>query len=206
MDIKLNFINDSNDVNNSEVVVFGKNAAAGFDETALAWLVIQNCGQGDHHPFAYPMTSQVGASDSFGNYTPLLDAANGQQFLVVRDTSGDVLKLSTERAVSSKQIEVLNALQAGAINAGIYKSGKLYAQVTSVAPQHKAVFQFQPTIWIGVVSQAVEGEVMNSAIVSSVNTELSLLGIASADIVMTGGGAGSSATPFMFTLANVTYA
>jgi hypothetical protein len=206
MDVKLNFINDSNDVNNSEIVIFGKNAASSVEETTVAWLVIQNCGQGDHHPFAYPMSNQVGASDSFGNYTPLLDAANGQQFLMVRDTSGDVLKLSTESAVSSKQIEVLNALVQGAINAGIYKSGKLYAQVTSIAPQQKAVFQFKPAIWIGAVSQAVEGEVMNSAIVSPVNTELSLLGIASADIVMTGGGAGPSATPFVFTLANITYA
>jgi len=206
MDIKLNFVNDSNDVNNSEIVIFAKNAATGLGEIAVAWLVIQNCGRGDHHPFVYPMATQVGASDSFGNYMPLLDATNGQQFLVMRDTSGDVLKQSTESAVSSKQIEVLNALTAGAINAGIYKSGKLYAQVTSVAPLQKAVFQFKPTIWIGVVSQAVEGEVMDSAIVSSVNTELSLLGIASADIVMTGGGAGPSAKPFMFTLANVTYA
>jgi hypothetical protein len=205
MDIKLNFINDSNDVNNSEVVIFGKNAAGGVDETAVAWLVIQNCGQGDNHPFAYPMASQVGASDSWGNYTPLLDALNGQQFSMVLSSSGDVLR-QTGTATSAKQIEVLNDLTAGAINAGLYKSGKLYAQKTGVSPKQKAVFQATPTLWIGVASQVVEGEVMNSAIVSSVNTELSLLGIASADIVMTGGGAGPSATPFMFTLANVTYA
>lgn len=205
MDIKLNFINDSNDVNNSEIVIFAKNVATDVHETAVAWLVIQNCGRGDNHPFVYPMATQVGASDSWGNYTPLLDAANGQQFSMVRDTSGDVLKYNGQ-AASPNEIEVLNALQQGAINAGIYKSGKLYAQETSVAPQQKAVFQFKPTIWIGVVSQAVQGEVMNSAIVSSVNTELSLLGIASADIVMTGGGAGPNATPFRFNLANITYA
>ena len=44
---------------------------------------------------------------------------------------------------------------------------------------------------------------MNSAILSDINTELSLLGIQSADIVMTGGGAGPQATPFEFTLENV---
>jgi hypothetical protein len=205
MDIKLNFINDSNDVNNSEIVIFAKNEATDVQETAVAWLVIQNCGRGDNHPFVYPMATQVGASDSWGNYTPRLNATNGQQFAVVRDTSGDVLKYN-QPASSPKEIEVLNALQQGAINAGVYKSGKLYAQEIDVAPQQKAVFQFMPTIWIGVVSQAVEGEVMNSAIVSSVNTELSLLGVASADIVMTGGGAGPEAKPFMFTLANVGYA
>lgn len=205
MDIKLNFINDSNDVNNSEIVIFAKNEAADVQETAVAWLVIQNCGRGDNHPFVYPVATQVGASDSWGNYTPLLNAANGQQFAMTRDSSGDVLKYNGQ-ASSPKEIEVLNALQQGAINAGVYKSGKLYAQEIDVAPQQNAVFQFMPTIWIGVVSQAVEGEVMNSAIVSSVNTELSLLGVASADIVMTGGGAGPDAKPFMFTFANVEYA
>jgi len=47
---------------------------------------------------------------------------------------------------------------------------------------------------------------MNSAVVSSINTELSLIGIASADIVMTGGGAGPAATPFEFAFENVVYA
>jgi hypothetical protein len=205
MDIQLNLINDSNDVNNSEIVIFAKNAATDVQETAVAWQVIKYLGRGDNHPFAYPMATQVGASDSWGNYTALLSAANGQQFAMVRDTSGDVLKYNGQ-AASATEIEVLNALPQGAINAGIYKSGKLYARETDVAPQQKAVFQFKPTIWIGAVSQAVEGETMNSAIVSSVNTELSLLGVASADIVMTGGGAGPDAKPFMFTLANVEYA
>jgi hypothetical protein len=27
----------------------------------VAWLVIQNCGAGDNHPFVYPQTMQVGA-------------------------------------------------------------------------------------------------------------------------------------------------
>lgn len=205
MDIKLNFINDSNDVNNSEVVIFAKNTATDFDETAIAWLVIRNCGHGDNHPFTYPMGFQVGASDSWGNYTPLLVANNGQQFSMVLSPSGDVLQYSGP-AASASEIEVRNGLQKGAINAGIYKSGKLYAWVTGIAPQQKAVFAFKPTLWIGVASQVEEGETMNSAIVSSIDTELSLLGIASADIVMTGGGAGPDAAPFVFTLANVIYA
>ena len=42
-----------------------------------------------------------------------------------------------------------------------------------------------------------------SAVVSNINTEISLLGIASADIVMTGGGPGANSTPFAFSLQNV---
>ena len=70
-------------------------------------------------------------------------------------------------------------------------------------PWQKAVFEFKPTIWIGVASQVVQGQVMNSAIISNINTELSLLGIASADIVMTGGGPGANSTPFAFNLENI---
>jgi len=202
MDIRLNFINDSNDQNNSEVVIFQKNAATDYDELAVAWTVIKNCGQGDHHPFVYPMTMQVGASDSYGNYTPLLSAQSGQLFQMTLTPSGDRL-VDAGAGTSPQEVQVLNALPKGAINAGIYRAGKLAAIKTSIAPQQKAVFEFKPTIWIGVVSQVDEGQVLNAAIISNINTEISLLGLASADIVMTGGGPGSGSKPFVFNLENV---
>jgi hypothetical protein len=202
VDIKLNFINNSNDANNSEIVIFQKNVATNFDELAVAWYVIRYCGQGDNHPFTFPMEMAVAASDSYGNYTPQMVAQNGQLFTMTLTTSGDRLAQSGQ-GTSSSEVQVLNGLPKGAINANIYKNGKLLATKTSVAPQQKAVFQFKPTIWIGVASQVVQGQVMNSAIISSVNTELSLLGIASADIVLTGGGPGRDSSPFQFNLENV---
>lgn len=202
MDIALNFINNSNDANNSEVVIFQKNVATDFDELAVAWLVIKNCGQGDNHPFTVPMALQVGASDSYGNYTPQLDAQNGQLFSMVLTPSGDHLVYAGS-GTSSKEVQVLNSLAEGTINASTYKAAKLLAVKASIAPQQKAAFEFKPTIWIGVASQVVQGQVMNSATLSSINTELSLLGIASADIVMTGGGPGANSTPFAFNLENI---
>jgi hypothetical protein len=204
-DIKLTFVNQSNDRNNSEVVVFQKNQATSFEELAVAWLVIENCGQGWSHPFLYPMEMSVSASDSWGNFSKQLGASNGQQFQVVEDLSGDILKYGGQ-ASSQNEVEVLNALDLGAIDANIYKNGRLLAAKTGIAPGQKAVFQFNPTIWIGVVSQIQEGSVMNSAILSQINTELSLFGIKSADIVMTGGGPGPNSTPFTFTLQNIVYA
>lgn len=202
MGVQLNFVNNSNDMNNSEIVIFQKNVAAGFDELAVAWLVIRHCGQGDNHPFEFPTAMQVGASDSYGNFTPQLDASNGQLFEMTSTASGDRL-VAAGSGTSSKQVQVRNSLLKGAINASIYKAGKLLAVKTSIAPQQKAVFEFKPTIWIGVVSQVVQGQIMNSAIISTINTELSLLGIASADIVMTGGGTGANAKPFAFNLENI---
>ena len=49
----------------------------------------------------------------------------------------------------------------------------------------------------------LSGQIMKPAIVSNINTELFLLGVASADIVMTGGGPGASAARFAFKLENV---
>jgi hypothetical protein len=148
------------------------------------------------------MTMQVSASDSYGNYTPKLTAQNGQLFAMSLNNSGDQLAYASA-ATSSTEVQVRNDLPAGSINAGIYKGGKLLAQKTSIAPQQKAVFQFKPTIWIGVVSQVEQGQVINSAILSDINTEIALLGIASADIVMTGGGPGPNSTPFVFKLENI---
>ncbi len=202
MSIELNFVNNSNDENNSEVVIFQKNVASNFDELAVAWKVIKYCGQGDHHPFVFTFSTQVRASDSYGNYTSELDAANGQLFQMSLTSADDRLAAAGSGS-SGTEIQVLNNMARGAINANIYKAGKLLATKTSIAPQQKAVFEFKPTIWIGVASQVEQGQAMNSAIISSINTELSLLGVASADIVMTGGGPGPNAAPFAFKLENI---
>lgn len=202
MAVKLNFINQSNDLNNSQIVIFQKNVSTDFDELAVAWKVIQYCGQGDNHPFTFPIALSVGASDSYGNYTPQLKASNGDLYKMALTASGNQL-VAGGPGTSAKEVQVLNSLPKGAITASCYKDGRLLATKTSVAPQQKAVFQFKPTIWIGVVSQVEEGEVMNSAIISAVNTEISLLGIASADIVLTGGGPGPNSQPFAFNLDNV---
>lgn len=202
MGIHLNFINQSNDANHSQVVIFQKNAATSFGELPVAWQVIENCGRGDNHPFTFPMGMQVGASDSWGNYTPQLNAQHGQMFQMALTSSGDRL-VPAGSGTSSREVQVLNALPKGTIHVSCYKDGKLLAIRTSLAPQQKAVFEFKPTIWIGVVSQIVQGEVLNPAIVSDVNTELSLLGIDRADIVLRGGGLGPHSTPFSFSLENI---
>lgn len=201
--IKLNFINRSNDTNNSSVVIFQQNVAENFGELAIAWKVIENCGRLDNHPFIYPLNFMVSASDSYGNYTPQLAAYDGQAFDMVKSASGDILQLSSVPATSPTTVEIRNNLTYGAINANCYRDGKLLATKTGLAPGQKAAFQFQPRIYIGVVSQIEEGDVMNSAIISQINSEINLFGITSADIVMTGGGPGKSATAFNFTLENI---
>ncbi|EDT39254.1 hypothetical protein [Burkholderia ambifaria] len=202
MDINLNFVNLSNDVNNSQIVIFQKNVSTDFDELAIAWKVITNCGRGDNHPFVFPMLTTVSASDADGNYMPQKRADNGQLFNVSRSTSGNVLALAGP-APTSREIQLRNDLSQGAITASVFKDNRLLAHKTGIAPGQKAVFEFKPTLWIGTASQIEQGAVMNSAVLSDINTELSLLGIKRADIVMTGGGGGTTATAYQFRLANV---
>ncbi|AXL49995.1 aromatic ring-opening dioxygenase LigA [Paraburkholderia caffeinilytica] len=202
MDIKLNFINLSNDVNNSQIVIFQKNVSTDFDELAVAWKVISNCGRGDNHPFVFPLQTTVTASDADGNYMPQKVAQNGQMFSVSRAASGNVLALAGASS-SSREIQLRNDLRTGAISAGVFKDNRLLAKKTGIVPGQKAVFEFKPTLWIGTASEVEQGKVMNSAVISDINTELSLLGIARCDVVMTGGGGGTTAVPYQFKLANI---
>ena len=194
MDIKLNFVNRSNDANNSQVVISAKNAATDTGGLTMAWLVIDNCGPGDDHPFVFPMQITVDASDSDGNYTPQLPAESGQLFIMSRTSSGD--QLSESGGSGGPGVTVRNALDLEAIDACFYRAGKVFFRQT-IPSQQTSTFEFKPTIWIGVASKITEGQVLNA------NTELSLSGIASADIVMTGGGPGIDASRFEFTLDNV---
>lgn len=200
--IQLNFINQSNDVNNSDIVIFQKNVIPGNNEFVTAWKVIRNCGQGWNHPIVYSLDTTVSVNDSDGNFSPHLPAKAGDAFQLTRDHSGDkLMRCGNSPAVNA--IEVRNNLSEGTMNAFVYRSGSIAARKTNIMPGQVALFEFRPTIFIGVASQVTEGEYIRSAIVSRINTEISLLGFSSADIVMTGGGSGPNATPYQFSLQNI---
>lgn len=200
MDIEIKFINKSNDMNNSHVVIFQKNVATDFNSAVIAWKVIKNCGRDWTHKFTYPMTFEVAAADSYGNVSNLKSAENGQKWAVVHSNAGDLLELQQEPSASPIEVEVKNQLSTSSIDAQIYKSGSLLASKEGVAPGEKGVFQFVPEIYVGVSSQVEEGEEINQAIIEDFNQKFSLFGLTKADLIMTGGGIGVSATPFVFEL------
>lgn len=197
MDVRLNLINRTTDFNGG-LVIFQKNAAAAFGELAVAWQVIPDLGVGNSRSFTFPMSMKIAASDSYNNYTPQQDATNGQLFKLALTSSGDYLQ-SAGMASSPGQVQVLNALERGAFSVSIYKDGKLLAVETAISPQQKAIFEFKPSIWIGIINQVTQGEIMNSDVVSNINTELSLSDLTSADIAMTG----NSKDGYKFGLENI---
>jgi hypothetical protein len=123
----------------------------------------------------------------------------GDAFIIIKDPDGDILK-PTGKTKAPGSIEVINDLAVGSVNINLYKNEKLLAVKSGVSPTQKAVFIFNPSIWIGVVSADIqEGQVLDSKIISGINTEFSLAGIKSADIVMTGGGQ----VPYRFAIENI---
>ena len=203
MNIALRFINRSNDCGNSEVVLFQRKVVPEFDELAIAWRVIRYCGRDCIHPFVYSSDVEIALGDDHGNFSPRMVATNGSRFVVAAHPGGRPrLTSSTEGTVQS-DIEVVNQMGRGAVNVNAFVAGRLIAAKSAVAPGQKAVFRFSPVLWIGVGSQIDEGKALASAVISSANTPFELAGIASADIVMTGGGGGETARPFQFELENV---
>jgi len=205
MDIQLNFINRSQDQNNSCIFLFQKNAATQLEQLATAWKVIRNCGHQCNHPLAYSTDLETCIHDQYGNYSSRRAVQPGELFSLSPLPAGRSFSKVGKHS-SAREFAVRNDLVRGAVDVGVYSDGRLLALKTNVAPGQKAVFEFTPTLWIGAASQVIEGQTLNSAILSNVNTELSLLGIARADIVMTGGGTGRDCAPLQFSLENVAMA
>jgi hypothetical protein len=184
-----------------DVVIFQKNVAAGSEDLAIAWRVIRT-NPGDSVSFTYSFDTPAEASDAFGNSTEQVAASNGQ---LLRVTSGPALSVHGSADLGN-QIGVRNDMSQGSIDVQIYRDGRLLAIKKALSPQQPSVFQFPPALWIGVVSNVIEGKIIDSAIIAEINSQLSLTGITDANVTMTGGGGGTHATPYVFSLSNASSA
>jgi hypothetical protein len=203
MDVKLNFIDHSTGTTDSHVVIFARDASAAAGSPAVAWKVIHS-RPGETHHFIFPLHCEVEVEYGAGQHTRRQQAEAGQRFTFT-EVDGRPHLLESGAAATRKVVEIVNGLSQGAIDANVYRGGRLFATRRGIAPKHDAVFSIEPTLRVGAVQHVHEGSIMNLAVLTSVNTELSLLGIASADIVMTGGGPGRSSMPFQFNLQKLVF-
>lgn len=201
MDIKLRFFNHSIDGNTSEVVIYQKNLTTSIASLSMAWKVIHYCGRDCYHPFVYPDSYEVAVADGNGSFSPRMQAQNGQRLQLLSTPTGSRRLSLAGNASASNELELLN-MSRGAIDVHVFNDGRIIGIETSVVPGQKAVFQYKPALWVTVASQVIEGMAISSAVMSNVATEISLIGIASADVVMTGGGPGEYSTPYQFKLEN----
>jgi hypothetical protein len=202
MNVELNFINRSENGHQCEVLFFQRNAINDLGETVIAWKRIRFCGRDCNHPFVLSTHFEINCSDSFGNHGPRLAAEAGNRFVRVSNHGRSMLQYGT-RSPSSRDIQVKNAAERGAVNVNLFSSGRLLARKSSVVPGQKAIFEFDPVLWVGVAAEVDEGGAIESAILNDTNQKLFLHGVRRADIVMTGGGGGTHARPYEFSLERV---
>ncbi|MGD8564107.1 MAG: hypothetical protein PVG03_16310 [Desulfarculaceae bacterium] len=195
----LNLVNNTNYTGNLELVLFQTNSASADNSSAVAWKVVNSLGMGWNHPFNYTSSMQARFTDSYGNGTPKVDAEPGQVFSLVRDVAGDNITYAGA-ASNPAWLEMRNDLKTSAIDADIYKDGKLLASEEQIYPGQTEPFLFNPVIWIGVGTWVLEGQTVALYTLRDI-TSIPVNGIASADIVITGNGIQS----FVFTLENVVY-
>jgi hypothetical protein len=205
MEIQLKLVNRSDDAGGADVVIFQKNLADPVDAPAVAWLVVSGFAPGQTYAFTYPTAVTVAASDSRGEPIPAVSAEAGQLFAVHASPDGDVLRC-TDAAADERAIELRNGLAQAATDALVYRGGNVVAMKSAIPPEQTARFLFQPALWIGVAPMVRMGQVLDDLIMNDINTQLSLLDIRSADIIMSGGGGGGSpATPYRFEFDNVVF-
>lgn len=181
MDIEITFVNNSQDMNNSSVVIFQKNVATDFNELAIAWKVIKNCGRNWSHKFSYPMSYDI----SISNTTQQLLAEYNATYKAV-DENGRTLLTKNNRVGGNEKNYILeNDLPFEIVDADVYKDGKLIAKVPHVAPQQKAVIEIPETLlYIATVNFNIdEGDILPADFVTSKNhTALNLEGYKNAVI------------------------
>lgn len=197
---KLNFMNRTGSNDPLNVVIFQSDG-----KHAIAWLVIQNCGDGMHHPFKYSFSLSVSVGDAWGNYTYPIPASKGDAFEMKASQSGGstFVKMATP-AKSNQTIEVMNNLSRGSISANLLRNQNIVYTKRVIVPGQKAIFNIaNDYIYIAVDSDGAiqEGDKLMGNFIEKA-TMLNIEGIASADIVMKGGTAGEKTEPYSFSFEN----
>ncbi len=195
----LTFLNRQADGSDAHVVLFQQVAPPGSNVRPLAWKVIRYCGRDCSHPFRYG-APELGVIDAYGNHTPRLRAAAGERYRYGGEDGARRLTPAGGSAAGDLLL-VRNELPRGAIRAVLGNDGRPVAVSGAMAPQQVAGFRLAPVLWIAFAADVEEGQALPADLLAPGRaTPLHLDGLASARIVLRGGGKGTQAGPLVFTL------
>lgn len=181
---RLNFINRTDSAEIPPIVIFQKNMLLEFDQPSVAWKVIKKCGKGDYHTIHYSPDYYLDASDYRGVHSCKMPAQLGQVYELTNNESGEYLDRKGF-LINSSLIEFENNLKEKYIDANLYKNNKLIALYPQITPGKKASFALKNNLWVGVADNVEEGKLLEPNVIASIDTELELDGVISADIIMT---------------------
>lgn len=185
MRVALHFIDDAASRPMPTVVLFQRNAADRFGDSAIAWRIVAGLLPGEHVEIDFPTALAAGAHDSLGGHLPQHAIAPGQALSVTEAPSGELFAAPVP-ATAADQMQVRNGLPNRPIDAGIYRGACLLARRARLQPGDMAAFAFEPRLWIG-AAPVVQGQVMNAAMLDTLTTSFALDELAHAAIVVRGG-------------------
>lgn len=189
----------------SQVVLFKRNSAAAAEDVVVAWKVIR-CPAGAHARVVVPFAQQIGVYDPRGAHAGVDDAHAGDVFNIAPgaiDAAGQaaapvlgrVAGLAADSGAAAKQallsslgpnmVGVRNATPDRALDVVLYKDGRPLCRHNALAPGAAAQFEVLPYLHVAVCQGLVEGAPVDAATLAAA-TRISLLGLKSADLVLTG--------------------
>jgi hypothetical protein len=188
-DVKITYVNKSNDTDKPTVFVFTKNLVPTFDvlKDGVAWQVMPNIGKDSQSEFIYPINTMVQAIWGDCNKTRMLEAEIGKRYTVLEDHTGIVLTPNGNSS-QSNAIEVNSLVQIdGGIEAQLVKDGKVIMTKKIAAYDQKATFILHPKLYWGLASEIQEGQLISSAVLRTDNFfEQDIEDVLEATVTLTG--------------------
>ncbi len=201
--VQLRFVNLSDDEGMSNVVFFQKNTTA-IHDNRVAWRVVRHCEHHDYCSIPYSLDTDINMVDWNANHSERLAAYQGNVFHIAPQGYGKYLSAMPLEGCPT-QIWVQNHLSQGAVHVNLYRSGCLVAQQRNVIPEQWAKFDLLHWLYVAVMPDVKQGEIIPSRFLSTSVAEFCLYDIVSADIIMLGGGCGKDAVALHFEITNVVW-
>lgn len=155
MNIELTFINNSNDSQNTRIVVFTEPPPV-HGETATAALLLE-LAPGETRPATIALELSIGAQTSALLGLPLTAVKPGRRYDLLADTTALSL-IDQGAALVDNVVQVRNALVAQMATITLYYHHKAVEQREDVAAEQSVDFACQPCIWIGASAVAAPGQ------------------------------------------------
>jgi hypothetical protein len=174
-----------------QLVLFKRNTAANESGPPIAWKVMR-CTATQPVCLNYPFTQQLGAFDPQGAHVGMLDAVAGERFRIAAEGNlrRDDGAAGPDEAVGPNMVAVHNGTAAARLDVLVYKDGRPLCRQPLLEPGATARFELLPVIYAGVVQGSgrageglVEGGLVDAVSAASA-VRLSMLGLASADLVI----------------------
>ncbi|HHJ14838.1 MAG TPA: hypothetical protein ENJ79_10810 [Gammaproteobacteria bacterium] len=141
-------------------------------------------------------------SDVYGNYSPHQPAVPGSRYEAGPARHGRHL-YQDGSAANSDALQVHNGLPEGALRAHLVNRGRVMATSGPIAPGQHALFIPHHHLCVATLDRICEGQHLARDDVNRLTTEFDVHGIASADLIMVGGGFSTDSRPFSFTMENI---